>query len=180
MMEKIEAAHMGRFCYTYSMQQTFADKVRAIVAKIPKGKTMTYKQVAAKAGNPNAARAVGQVMRKNYDLGIPCHRVIRSDGIVGEYNRGGREEKLRKLRAEGAIPQSGHQTLARGRKYMARYGKKAQAKVEKVMHEYKEGTLKSGRSGAKVKSRKQAIAIGLSEARRAGVKVPKKKASRAR
>jgi hypothetical protein len=55
---------------------------------------------------------------------------------------------------------------------MARYGKKASEKVEKAMHERKKGTLKSGRSGKKVKSRKQAIAIGLSEARRAGGKVP--------
>jgi hypothetical protein len=58
---------------------------------------------------------------------------------------------------------------------MARYGKKAQQKVKKAMHERKRGTLKSGRSGKKVKSRKQAIAIGLSEARRAGGKVPSKK-----
>jgi len=57
---------------------------------------------------------------------------------------------------------------------MARYGKKAQSKVKKAMHERKAGTLKSGRSGKKVKSRKQAIAIGLSEARKAGGKVPKK------
>lgn len=57
---------------------------------------------------------------------------------------------------------------------MARYGKKAQAKVKKVMHERKHGTLKSGSTGKAVKSRKQAIAIGLSEARRAGAKVPKK------
>jgi hypothetical protein len=61
---------------------------------------------------------------------------------------------------------------------MARkYSKGAAAKVKKVMHERKEGTLKSGRSGKTVKSRKQAIAIGLSEARRAGKKVPRKKAS---
>jgi hypothetical protein len=57
---------------------------------------------------------------------------------------------------------------------MARYGKKAQDKVEKAMHERKEGTLKSGKSGKKVTSKKQAIAIGLSEARAAGGKVPKK------
>lgn len=61
---------------------------------------------------------------------------------------------------------------------MARYRKKAQSKVKRAMHERKRGTLKSGRSGRKVKSRKQAIAIGLSEARRAGGKVPKKKSSR--
>jgi hypothetical protein len=60
---------------------------------------------------------------------------------------------------------------------MAKYGKKASEKVEKVMHERKEGTLKSGRSGKKVTSKKQAIAIGLSEARKAGAKVPRKKSS---
>lgn len=59
---------------------------------------------------------------------------------------------------------------------MARkYSKRSQAKVKKVMDEYKHGKLKSGRSGKKVTSRKQAIAIGLSEARRAGAKVPKKR-----
>ena len=58
---------------------------------------------------------------------------------------------------------------------MARYGKKAQKKVKRAMHERKSGTLRSGRSGRKVKSRKQAIAIGLSEARRAGGKVPAKR-----
>ncbi len=60
---------------------------------------------------------------------------------------------------------------------MAKYSKKSQDKVEKVMHEYKHGELKSGKSGkgGKVKNRKQAIAIGLSEARKAGAKVPKKK-----
>ncbi len=83
--------------------QTFEQKVKAIVAKIPKGKTMTYKEVAAKAGSPNAARAVGSVMKANYDPNVPCHRVIRSDGMVGEYNRGGSAEKARKLRAEGAL-----------------------------------------------------------------------------
>jgi len=58
---------------------------------------------------------------------------------------------------------------------MARYGKKAQRKVKRAMHERKRGTLKSGRSGKRVKSRKQAIAIGLSEARRAGAKVPRRR-----
>ena len=61
---------------------------------------------------------------------------------------------------------------------MARkYGRKAQSKVRRAMHERKRGTLRSGRSGKKVKSRKQAIAIGLSEARRAGAKVPRKRKS---
>jgi len=63
---------------------------------------------------------------------------------------------------------------------MAKYGKKASQKVEKAMHERKRGTLRSGRSGKKVKSRKQAIAIGLSEARRASGKVPRKKGGRKR
>ena len=63
---------------------------------------------------------------------------------------------------------------------MPRYGKKAQSKVKRAMHERKHGTLRSGRSGKKVTSRKQAIAIGLSEARRAGGKVPKKRASASR
>jgi hypothetical protein len=58
---------------------------------------------------------------------------------------------------------------------MATYGKKASKKVEKAMHERKEGTLKSGKSGKKVTSKKQAIAIGLSEARKEGGKVPRKK-----
>jgi hypothetical protein len=61
---------------------------------------------------------------------------------------------------------------------MAKYGKKAGKKVERAMHERKRGTLKSGRSGRRVTSRKQAIAIGLSEARRSGAKVPKRKGSR--
>jgi Family of unknown function (DUF6496) len=60
---------------------------------------------------------------------------------------------------------------------MAKYGKKASEKVETAMRERKKGTLKSGRSGKKVKSRKQAIAIGLSQARKEGAKVPRKKSS---
>ena len=61
---------------------------------------------------------------------------------------------------------------------MAKYGKKAEQKVERAMHERKHGTLKSGRSGKKVTSRKQAIAIGLAEARREGGKVPAKRTSK--
>jgi len=57
---------------------------------------------------------------------------------------------------------------------MAKYGKKAQEKVERAMHERKQGTLRSGRSGKRVTSRRQAIAIGLSEARDAGAKVPRR------
>ena len=60
---------------------------------------------------------------------------------------------------------------------MARYGKKAQQRVERAMRERKQGKLKSGRSGKRVTSRKQAIAIGLAEARREGGKVPRKESS---
>jgi O-6-methylguanine DNA methyltransferase len=82
---------------------TFTEKVLKIVAEIPKGKTMTYKQVAKKAGNEKAGRAVGSIMKQNYRPDVPCHRVIRSDGIIGNYNRGGRNKKLELLRSEGAI-----------------------------------------------------------------------------
>ncbi len=82
---------------------TFADKVRSVVRKIPKGKTMTYKQVATKAGNSKAARAVGAIMRTNYDDSIPCHRVVRSDGSFGSYNRGGTLRKKEILKQEGAL-----------------------------------------------------------------------------
>lgn len=85
------------------MRKAFADRVRDVVKKIPKGTSMTYKQVAAKAGNPKAARAVGAIMRTNYDKSIPCHRVVRSDGGMGGYNRGGSLRKKAILVAEGAL-----------------------------------------------------------------------------
>ncbi|TSC68950.1 MAG: methylated-DNA-[protein]-cysteine S-methyltransferase [Parcubacteria group bacterium Gr01-1014_56] len=81
----------------------FSKRVYAVVAKIPRGKVMTYAQVAAKAGNKGAARAVGTLMAKNYNSKIPCHRVIRSDGKVGNYNRGGPKKKLALLKKEGAL-----------------------------------------------------------------------------
>ena len=62
---------------------TFTQKVLEVVRAIPVGKTMTYAQVAAVAGNPKAARAVGMIMSRNYNPEIPCHRVIRSDGTYG-------------------------------------------------------------------------------------------------
>ncbi len=67
---------------------SFREKVFAVVGKIPRGKTMTYKEVAKRAGNPRAARAVGAVLRTNFDPKIPCHRVVQSDGGLGGYNRG--------------------------------------------------------------------------------------------
>ena len=77
-----------------SRQASFSERVYAIVAKIPIGKVMTYKQVAAKAGSPHAARAVGNLMKNNYNPKIPCHRLVRSDGKIGDYNRGGSERKM--------------------------------------------------------------------------------------
>jgi O-6-methylguanine DNA methyltransferase len=80
----------------------FATKVYAVVAKIPKGKTMTYGEVAKKARKPGASRAVGMFMSHNYNPKIPCHRVVRSDGKVGDYNRGGAIRKAKLLAEEGA------------------------------------------------------------------------------
>ena len=82
---------------------TFRERVLAVVKRIPKGGSLTYKQVAAAAGSPRAARAVGTIMKSNYDPAVPCHRVVRSDGRVGGYNRGGSAAKRRKLLAEGAL-----------------------------------------------------------------------------
>jgi O-6-methylguanine DNA methyltransferase len=84
-------------------QMSFADKVRVVVRTIPKGKTMTYGEVARKAGHAGAARAVGGVMKENFDPSVPCHRVIRSDGKIGEYNRGGPAAKRKLLITEGAL-----------------------------------------------------------------------------
>jgi methylated-DNA-[protein]-cysteine S-methyltransferase len=81
--------------------KTFTQKVLDIVRSIPKGSVLSYKQVAEKAGSPKAFRAVGSLMKKNYDTEIPCHRVISSSGRVGDYNRGGEEVKKKILRDEG-------------------------------------------------------------------------------
>lgn len=71
-----------------------------MVRAIPPGSTLSYKEVAHRAGKPNAARAVASLMSKNYHPDIPCHRVIRSDGTWGGYNRGGEEAKKRILLQE--------------------------------------------------------------------------------
>ena len=81
----------------------FADRVRDAVRHIPKGETRSYGEVARAIGYPGAARAVGTVMKNNYDPTVPCHRVIRSDGKIGDYNRGGSERKRALLKAEGAL-----------------------------------------------------------------------------
>ena len=84
----------------------FKQRVLKIVSKIPKGKTMSYAEVAKAAGNPNAYRAVGNIMHNNPDpKRVPCHRVIKSDGTVGGY-AGGTKKKIALLKKEGAIKAS--------------------------------------------------------------------------
>jgi O-6-methylguanine DNA methyltransferase len=82
--------------------KSFTQKVYEVVKKIPSGKVLTYKEVAKKAGNEKASRAVGNILNKNYDPTIPCHRVIRSDGDLGGYNKGA-VEKSNKLKKEGYL-----------------------------------------------------------------------------
>ena len=77
------------------MTTTFRERVLEIVRSIPRGKTMSYGEVAALAGSLGAARAVGSIMKYNYDPSVPCHRVIKADGKPGEYNRG--EERKKEL-----------------------------------------------------------------------------------
>jgi len=81
------------------MKGNFKDKVCDIVSKIPKGEVLTYKEVAILGGHPKAYRAVGNILNKNYNPQIPCHRVIRSDGKVGGYNRGAKN-KIKILKQE--------------------------------------------------------------------------------
>ncbi len=79
---------------------SFKDEVYFVVRGIPRGKTLSYKEVATLAGRPRACRAVGNILNKNHDPKIPCHRVVRSNGKVGGYN-GGSKRKIEILLAEG-------------------------------------------------------------------------------
>ncbi|MCL4405099.1 MAG: MGMT family protein [Patescibacteria group bacterium] len=79
----------------------FRFKVLAVVKRIPAGTVLTYQEVARRAGQPMAYRAVGNILNKNHDSKVPCHRVIRSDGKIGGYNRGS-ALKRRILLREGA------------------------------------------------------------------------------
>lgn len=81
----------------------FRESILDVVRGIPKGETMSYGEVARRAGFPGAARAVGSLMKRNVDPGIPCHRVIRTDGRPGEYNRGGEDAKRKLLHQEGVV-----------------------------------------------------------------------------
>ena len=81
----------------------FKEKVLNIVKNIPRGKILTYKEVARLAKSPMAYRSVGGIMARNFDPKIPCHRVTKSDGTFGSYNRGGTKEKMRLLQEEGVV-----------------------------------------------------------------------------
>ncbi len=75
------------------LKNSFKDRVFSVVKKIPMGSTLSYKKVAVLAKSPNAFRAVGNILNKNYDNTIPCHRVIKSDGSLGGYNQGSKLKK---------------------------------------------------------------------------------------
>ena len=91
---------MQKSYFQKPMNLSFQKRALDIVRKIPKGEVLTYKEVAEKIGNHRACRAVGNVLNKNYNPDIPCHRVVRSDGKIGGYNRGGRK-KAELLKREG-------------------------------------------------------------------------------
>ena len=84
-------------------RNTFANRVKNAVRQIPKGQARTYGEIAKAIGRSGAARAIGTVMKNNYDLTVPCHRVIRADGTIGDYNRGGSRKKKMLLKIEKAI-----------------------------------------------------------------------------
>lgn len=85
--------------------KTFKKRVFEVVRKIRKGETLSYKEVALRAGNSKAARAVGVILKTNFNPKIPCHRVIRSDGSLGGYNCGAKKKKLL-LKEEKRIPEN--------------------------------------------------------------------------
>lgn len=84
-----------------SMAKIFTESVKEVVRQIPRGEVLTYAEVAREAGSPKAARAVANIMAKNFDPDVPCHRVIRTDGKLGGYNRGGESVKRDILLGEG-------------------------------------------------------------------------------
>ena len=87
----------------------FKEKVSEVVKKIPEGEVLSYGEVAIRAGHPGAGRAVGSIMKANSDPAVPCHRVIRSDGSVGKYNKGDKE-KISRLIKEGIHVEGGRIT----------------------------------------------------------------------
>ena len=81
-------------------KNTFTKRVYDVVKKIPKGRTVTYKEVAKTAGSPRAWRAVGNILKKNKNPILPCYKVIRSNGKIGGY-RWGKKKKMNLLKKEG-------------------------------------------------------------------------------
>ncbi|MBI4120543.1 MAG: MGMT family protein [Parcubacteria group bacterium] len=79
----------------------FSQKVHREVSKIPRGRVATYKSIAIALGAPRASRAVAMALSRNFDPSVPCYRVVRSDGRLGGYNRGGLAKKAQLLRGEG-------------------------------------------------------------------------------
>jgi methylated-DNA-[protein]-cysteine S-methyltransferase len=84
----------------------FQKSVYEIVKKIPRGKVLSYQEVAFRLTKPGAARAVGNALNRNFDLAVPCHRVIKSDGSVGGY-RSGTKKKIEMLKKEGVLIKNG-------------------------------------------------------------------------
>ena len=99
---------MTRRPLTTPTGSAFSRNVRAVVAAIPAGEVRTYRQVAAAAGRPGAWRAVGNILHRNHDPGVPCHRVVRSDGRTGGYNRGPRLKAALLKREAAARRRSGN------------------------------------------------------------------------
>jgi O-6-methylguanine DNA methyltransferase len=89
-----------KILYTHYMK-SFQENVIEVVKKIPVGKVLTYKEVAKRAGNIKASRAVGNIMAKNADKNVPCHRVVKSDGSIGMYNGLQGKSKETILKREG-------------------------------------------------------------------------------
>lgn len=84
------------------IETPFAQQVYAVVARIPKGSVLTYKEVAQRAGSARAARAVGNILHRNRDVRVPCHRVVCTDGRPGGYAWGSAKKKAL-LKKEGAV-----------------------------------------------------------------------------
>ncbi|MBP7060481.1 MAG: MGMT family protein [Candidatus Moranbacteria bacterium] len=91
---------------TQKTESTFAHHVWRVICALPRGQVRSYSQVALAAGFPGAGRAVGTLMKHNFDPMRPCHRVVRADGTLGQYNRGV-TAKARLLRAEGVLIRRG-------------------------------------------------------------------------
>jgi O-6-methylguanine DNA methyltransferase len=88
--------------FNFRIRKPFSARVLAVVRKIPRGNTLSYREVARRAGRAGAARAVGNIMNKNRDPKVPCHRVIRSDGSPGGYAWGA-AKKIKILKKEVAL-----------------------------------------------------------------------------